>query len=136
MFLHEKYNLSKDVCFSFSACFVVFCYYLITLSIWSSILIFVTEKHFNISTLYKLLPLNNPMLEWLQRYLFILYHSVSLSIFILSRLRFISWSSLLLHCLTLFILLVFFYTSWNISNPEVFWCFQRDLERDHVHKKG
>ena len=93
MFLHEKYNLSKDVCFSFSACFVVFCYYLITLSIWSSILIFVTEKHFNISTLYKLLPLNNPMLEWLQRYLFILYHSVSLSIFILSRLRFISWSS-------------------------------------------
>ena len=137
MYEKLKCNLSKDVCISFSACFVVFCYYLITPSIWSSLLIFITEKHFNINTLYKLLSLNNPMREWLQK---IFVYSPSYYFFCLFSFCFnfviFHEALLLLHCLTLFIQLIFFYTPWNITNPKVFWCFQRDIERDQWHKKG
>ena len=91
-----QYNLSKNVCFTFSACFV-FCYCLITPSILCSVLIFYW-KHISIKTDYtnycrKTIPCASDC----KRYLFILYHIISLSIFVLSRLRFINWTHVQLY---------------------------------------
>ena len=59
-----QYNHSKNVCFLFSACFVL-CYYLIVPSMSFSILIFVIETQFNVNALYKILFMShsNLMLE-------------------------------------------------------------------------
>ena len=63
-----QYNLSKNVYLSFSACFIFF------------FVIFSCRKTISWASDFK-------------RYLFTLYHIISLPISVLSRLRYVSWSS-------------------------------------------
>ena len=53
LFNEKLKSCSKNICFSFSPCFI-FCYYLVTPSKQCSLLIFVIEAHVNMNTIYKL----------------------------------------------------------------------------------
>ena len=87
-----QYNLSKNVCFSFFVCFV-FCYYLITSSI---LYLHLLLNHISIYmhfTNYFSCRKTVSCTSDFKIYSFTLYHIISLSISVLSQLRFISWSS-------------------------------------------
>ena len=86
-----QYNLSKSVCFSFSACFVFS--YLRTPSI-IVLYLYLLLKHISIWLHYtNYCRKSIPCASNFKRYLSVFYRIISLSIFVLSRLRFILWSS-------------------------------------------
>ena len=87
-----QYNRSKNVYFSFFVCFV-FSYYLITSSI---LYLHLLLNHISIDlhfTNYFWCRKTVSCTSDFKRYLFTLYHIISLSISLLPQLRFISWSS-------------------------------------------